>query len=62
MYNSVTFGTGEVYKGHTEGFIHLFTYLKNWFGKQCFITNEELMEYVKTWLSSQVADFLDTGI
>jgi hypothetical protein len=27
-----------------------------------FNNNEELMEGVKTWLSSQVADFFDTGI
>jgi hypothetical protein len=40
---------------------HLFTYLKKWFGSQCFNNNEELMEGVKTWLSSQVADFFDTG-
>jgi transposase len=30
---------------------HLFTYLKNWLGSQCF-NNEELMEGVETWLSS----------
>jgi hypothetical protein len=41
---------------------HLFTYLKNWLGTQHFNNNEELMEGVKTWLSSQVADFFDTGI
>jgi hypothetical protein len=35
---------------------HLFTYLKNWLELQIF-NNEELMEGVKTWLSSQVADF-----
>jgi histone-lysine N-methyltransferase SETMAR len=40
---------------------HLFTYLKNWFRSQRF-KNEELTEVVKTWLSSQVADFLDTSI
>jgi hypothetical protein len=40
---------------------HLFAYLKNWLGSQRF-TNNELMEGVKTWLSSQVADFFDTGI
>jgi hypothetical protein len=32
---------------------HLFTYLKNWLGSQNFNNNEELMESVKTWLSSQ---------
>jgi polysaccharide deacetylase 2 family uncharacterized protein YibQ len=39
-----------------------FTYLKNWLGSQRFNNNEEFMEAVKTWLSSQVADFFDTGI
>jgi hypothetical protein len=39
---------------------HLFIYLKNWLGSQLF--NNELMEGVKMWLSSQAADFLDTGI
>jgi hypothetical protein len=29
---------------------------------QCFNNNEELMEDVKTWMSSQAADFFDTGI
>jgi hypothetical protein len=29
-------------------------------GSQLFINNEELMEGVKTWLSSQAADFFDT--
>jgi hypothetical protein len=43
---------------------HLFTltYLKNWFGSQCFNNNEELMEVLKTGPSSQVAEFFDTGI
>jgi hypothetical protein len=40
---------------------HLFTCLKNWLGSQRF-NNNELMEGVKTWLSSQEADFFDTGI
>jgi hypothetical protein len=33
---------------------HLFirTYLKNWLGSQRFNNNQELMEGVKTWLSS----------
>jgi hypothetical protein len=30
----------------------LFTYLKNWFGSQCFSNYEKLMEDVKAWLSS----------
>jgi hypothetical protein len=29
---------------------------------QRFNNNEELMECVNTWLSSQAADFFDTGI
>jgi hypothetical protein len=41
---------------------HLFTYLKKWFGSQRFGNNEELMKDVKIWLSSQAADFFDTGI
>jgi hypothetical protein len=40
----------------------MFTYLKNWLRSQRFSNNEELMEGVKTWLSSQVTDFFDTGI
>jgi hypothetical protein len=40
----------------------LFTYLKSWMRSQRFNINEELMEGVKTWLSSQAADFFDTGI
>jgi hypothetical protein len=41
---------------------HLFTCLKNWLRSRLFSKNQELMEDVKTWLSSQAADFLDTGI
>jgi hypothetical protein len=41
---------------------HLFIYLKNCLGSQRFNKNEELMEGVKTWLSSVEADFFDTGI
>jgi hypothetical protein len=41
---------------------HLFTYLKNWLRLQRFNSDEELMEGVKTWLSSQATDFFDTGI
>jgi hypothetical protein len=36
--------------------------MKKWSGSQSFNNNEELMDGVKTWLSSQVADFFDTGI
>jgi transposase len=42
-------------------YYHLFTYLKNWLRSQCF-SNNELMEGVKTWLSSHAADFFDPGI
>jgi hypothetical protein len=41
---------------------HLFTYLKNWLGSHRFKNNEELMEGVKTRLSSRAADFFDTSI
>jgi hypothetical protein len=41
---------------------HLFTYLKIWLGLQHFNNNKELMEGVKMWLSSQAADFFDTGV
>jgi hypothetical protein len=41
---------------------HLFTHLRNWEASQCFNNNEELVESVKTWLSSQAVDFFDTGI
>jgi hypothetical protein len=44
------------------GDYHLYAYLKNWLGSQRFNKNEELMEDVKTVLTSQQADFLDTGI
>jgi hypothetical protein len=40
---------------------HLLTCLKNWLGSQRF-NNKELMEGVEMWLSSQMADFFDTGI
>jgi hypothetical protein len=39
----------------------MFTYPKNIIGSQCF-NNNELMEGVKMWLGSQVADVFDTGI
>jgi hypothetical protein len=41
---------------------HLFTYVKNWLGSQRFNNNEQLMESVKTWLTSQGADFFETGM
>jgi hypothetical protein len=41
---------------------HLFIYMKNSLGSQRFFNNEEFMEGVETWLSSQVADLVDTGI
>jgi hypothetical protein len=40
---------------------HLFTCLKSWLESQCFSNNEELIG-VRTWLSSQAADFCDTCI
>jgi hypothetical protein len=40
---------------------HLSVYLKNWLGSHCF-SNNELMEGVKTWLSSQAAVFYYKGI
>jgi hypothetical protein len=46
----------------TPGDDHLLTYLKNWLWSQGIIINEKLMEGAKTWLSSQAADFFDTGI
>jgi transposase len=41
---------------------HQFAYLKNWLGSQRFSSNEEFIEGVKTWLSSQAAVTFDTGI
>jgi hypothetical protein len=41
---------------------YLFTYLKNWLESRCLNSNEEMMECVKMWLSSQAADSFDTGI
>jgi hypothetical protein len=40
---------------------HLCTCVKNWLRSQ-HLNNNELMEGVKTRLSSQAADFFDTGI
>jgi hypothetical protein len=41
---------------------HLFTYLKNGLELQSCSNNEEQMEGVETCLSSQAADFFDTGL
>jgi transposase len=41
---------------------HLFTCLKDRLVSQRFNNNDELMEGVKTWQSSQAADFSDIGI
>jgi hypothetical protein len=41
---------------------HLFTCLKNWLGSQRFNNNVEMMQGVKTWLSSHAADVFDTSI
>jgi hypothetical protein len=46
----------------TSSNYHVFTYLKNWLQSQCFSNNKELLESVRTWLSSQAADFFGTGI
>jgi hypothetical protein len=40
---------------------HQFIYLNNWSESQRFNSNEELMEGVKTWLCSQVAECFCTG-
>jgi histone-lysine N-methyltransferase SETMAR len=40
----------------------LFTYMKNWLRSQHFNNIAESMEGVKTWLSSQAADFSDTNL
>jgi hypothetical protein len=40
----------------------LFTYLKLCLGSQSINNNEKIVEGIKTSLSSQVADFFDTGI
>jgi hypothetical protein len=40
----------------------LFTFLKKRLGSQDFNNNEELIEGVKMFLSSQAANFFDTGI
>jgi hypothetical protein len=39
---------------------HYFPHMKNWLRSHCCNNNEELIEGVKTWLSSQVAEFFDT--
>jgi hypothetical protein len=41
---------------------HLFTRTKVWLGTPCLNTNEELMDGVKDWLSSQAATFFDVKI
>jgi hypothetical protein len=41
---------------------HTFKYLKNWLQSQRLNNNEELMEGVQTWLSSQASDFFGTGM
>jgi histone-lysine N-methyltransferase SETMAR len=41
---------------------HLFTWMKVWLGTQRFNMNEELMNGVKGWLSSQTATFFDVVI
>jgi hypothetical protein len=46
----------------TSNDYHLFIYQKNWLESQCRNNNDELMEGVKTWPSSQAADFFETGM
>jgi histone-lysine N-methyltransferase SETMAR len=41
---------------------HLFTYPKKWLWSQHFNNNEELMDGVKTWQSSQAVDFFHTDM
>jgi hypothetical protein len=41
---------------------HMLSCLKNWMGSQRFNSNEELVEGIKMWLSSRVADFFDMGM
>jgi hypothetical protein len=41
---------------------HLFIYLKSWLISQLFNKNEELMEGVRIWLSSQVTYIFGTSI
>jgi hypothetical protein len=41
---------------------HLFACLKKWFGSQRFNNNEDIIEYVKTCLSSQAAGVFGAGI
>jgi hypothetical protein len=41
---------------------HLFIYLMNWLRSQRFNNNEDMMEGVRTWLSSPAAEFFDIGI
>jgi hypothetical protein len=40
---------------------NLFTCPKNWLKSQCF-SNNELIEGVETWLSSQATEFFDKSI
>jgi hypothetical protein len=47
---------------HDPSDYHLFTYMKDWLGSQRFNNIEDLMEGVKTWLSSEAADFFHSGI
>jgi histone-lysine N-methyltransferase SETMAR len=41
---------------------HLFAYLQNSFESKHFNNNEEMMQDVKTWLSSHATDLFDKGI
>jgi hypothetical protein len=61
-FNWELFGRPPYSPDLAPGDYYLFSYLKNWLGSQCFNNNNEFMEGVRTWLSSQVADFFDSGI
>jgi hypothetical protein len=50
---------GAFQLGVTLSNYHLFAYQKNWLRSQCFNDNDELMDVVRMWLSSQAADFFD---
>jgi hypothetical protein len=60
-FNSELFYYPSYSPGLAPSGYHLFTHLKKWLGSQHF-ENNEFMEDVKTWLSSQAADFFDTGL
>jgi hypothetical protein len=60
-FNWELFGYPPCCADLTSSDYRLCTYVKNWIWSQPFNNNVELMEGAKTWLSSQAADFFDTG-